>query len=798
MTAKSLLNSMPVRNLKRTVKENKKLMIVISILQALGIPMCVLMIILELYVRAIAERDDVYYYGEFGTYAAIGILCFGAAVIAGMIAAIAVYQELWKKTKVDMICSLPLTGSQRFFSHYLAGAVIYLLPYLVAAAIGWIILLVGSCCIDFPALDITQGEFLAEGCKFYALGTVGMFLLMWMFYTTTALIIVCCGTQFESIYTTLLLNCLVPGTFAAVLAVFCSHISALNFEYLWYPIGYTSPIGGLIYLVYTIVSSVDGMSYYGATTICATQATDHALIPAFIRWSLILTVIIAVCLVAAWQLYKRRLAESVGKPYVYMGVYYFMLTMLTILILCVTSVDMDALGAAILFSAIVYFVMEVIRKRGFRRFWLSFITYAATVVLTFGIFKVVDATDAFGAAYRVPSTAATSSLKIGLVDINNDMKVELEYTDKDVISAIREVHKDIAADMKAYGSTTYEINEYMKEEDLRILDYTSPWEESIHRGTYRTVDLESISKDDRYFYDFEYVYDPGSGELIIYDYNYASEYRVEFFYYDHLGSITYREYEVNAEQYIELLQILYGTELYKGAASKQLSARIEDYETVYNEALGRAEMPQRITVEMYSDLNSHQALVIIDSKQFLAELEECWYKDLQNVSVEEYLSSDVYGEICDVTIPVCLTETIALLEDNGFHAFNVAQKFAIPDLEYESGYLAQHYDGYNVNGAKLIYQLYAPEDYVTSGMERNMMQSKLYVREGTALADDSVNCTIYKSLEEEHPELYALLAVANHHYKGTEDCYLLSVNGMDYAIEMEYAGLVEAFLAKYE
>ena len=84
---------------------------------------------------------------------------------------------------------------------------------------------------------------------------------------------------------------------------------------------------------------------------------------------LVMVVLIAAVLVLAWHLYRKRRAEAVGKPYVYLLAYYIMLTLLTVLILTLFAVGMN--GAAILFAAVVYLIMEVVRKRGFRKFWLS-------------------------------------------------------------------------------------------------------------------------------------------------------------------------------------------------------------------------------------------------------------------------------------------------------------------------------------------------------------------------------------------------------------------------------------------
>ena len=51
---------MTVRNTKRVIGQNKKLLIVISILQALGIPLCALVFMLELLFETFAKEYDAY------------------------------------------------------------------------------------------------------------------------------------------------------------------------------------------------------------------------------------------------------------------------------------------------------------------------------------------------------------------------------------------------------------------------------------------------------------------------------------------------------------------------------------------------------------------------------------------------------------------------------------------------------------------------------------------------------------------------------------------------------------------
>lgn len=791
MTARSLLKGMPASNLRSAIKHNSKLMIIICILQALGIPVIMGAGIAQIWQEAFFAKHRYSVVAGLELYIIIGCIIFGMAVIMGIVAGVAVFRELWKKHDVDMMYALPMTGTQRFFSHYLAGAVMYLLPYVIAVIIGWIILLGGSCAIDFNYLGQTHGEFLAEACKYYLLASLGMFLLMWMYYTTTALITVCCGTIAESIYTTLLLNCLIPGTFAAVLAVICDNINEFSFEYLWQPIGYTSPIGGLIYLIY-ILSGGTLYSYYGYYAIAGSEAGDHGMIPAFIRWALIITILVVISLVAAWKLYQHRKAETVSKPFVYIGAYYLMLTALTVLILCLLNTGIDAYGPIIILAAVIYLLMEVIRKRGFRRFWVSVISYVLTVALTFGMFTAVVMTNAFGTVYRIPALSSISSVRIEFYTAFGE-DIDLEYTNKDVIREIRELHKDAAADMKQYGNTTEYLDDAMRELDYRILEYnsalTDPDGDVIEQYEnyvgdsyyyyYKTVDPETEYPDD---YEEKYWDEYGSSVPSYWDeYEYADTNYVSITYYTHMGTTMNRYYDLNPDQYARLNEIVYGTELYANCAAERFSERMKSDLTQYDRDSGTSSIPDKLTLTLYDGTmsNSQTDITAYGGRALLEQLAECYRRDLLNMKNDEQLTSGVYGKMCDVTIWNSCTETIALLEELGFRKFTNYEKF---------------HTGYDSTPV-LYMQIYAPGDYAfaSEDYKTNLLeQNNIYVREDSASFNGA--CALYKNFEGLFPEIEAMLDVAQYRYLNKEACYMLVINGEWYAIPPEYSDLAQAVI----
>lgn len=787
MTARSLLNPMTVRNTKRVIGQNKKLLIVISILQALGIPLCALVLMLELLFETFAKEYDAYspIFSGLYLYIGIGVACLGAAVVAGIIAAISVYQELWKKSKVDMLYSLPLTGTQRFLSHYIGGLFVYLVPYIIAVLLGWLVVFGMSIPIDFSVIEMEKGEFLGQFAKYYSMASVGLGLLMLLYYTTTTLLVSCCGTIFEGIYSTLLFNVLMPGALAAIIGVICANVEGLNFEYTWQAIGYTSPLGGLIYLVYILSDA--GSVYIGWNDIVGSEALSHGMVPNFLRWALVITLIIAAVLVLNWKLYQRRKAEAVGTPFVYVGAYYLLLTLVTVLILCMSEVGV--LGAAILFSAIVYFVMEVIRKRGFRKFWLTGVTYVTTVVVTLSGFWLIAATDGLGRAWYIPPHAAVSSLRIEMIaDHNNSTDLSLEFTDKDVIKAVQEVQKDIIADYRKDGDTTSVYNEYLYESGYHILEYG--YDDYGYSMGYSLTDPRTYHDDYNYNYSFSSILDDYFEDETEWVYSYAREYHLALTYYTYTGSTIHRTYYINGSQLIAMLDAVRGTELWANASADQLKKHLT--ESGINQAYenDHAKVPNRFNIQLSTPTDrTSETFSITGGQASIDRIAAAFRNDLKNVDPKALHTSGVYGILENQPIYNCYTETIAVLEELGVTPFDVSEIYG-----FNSAYNNQ-YTGDESSMLKI--RIYNPGDF-SFGDEDTRFASEyqeIFVLPQADAWEYTYYCDYTSSIETDFPELNAVLESASSwNVTGTDGC-LLVVNGRACMIPAEDKDLIDALIA---
>lgn len=806
MTAR-FLHSFPTRNAFRLFHQNQKFAIVTCILQILGIPLITSSIMLEIYNESATEH---YIATNSWAYASIGSFCLSISVILGIFFGIHAYREEWDKSKVDMLYSLPLTGKQRFFSNYLGGLGMYIIPYLAACLIGWIVLFAFTPLVR-SVLDAEELEHLGQIYQYYFLITLGLFLLMWMYYTISVLITSCCGTLFENIYTNILLNLLIPGTIAVLLAVVCSKVEMISFEYSWDVIGHTSPIGGLIYLVYLLVTKNETLSNYEyrhSSTYLATggEIGDLGLAPAYIRWALIIALLTTAVLILAWRLYEHRKAEHVSKPFVYLGIYYIILTAIAVCILCITEASTEALIPVLIFSMIVYFIMEVIRKRGFRKFWMSAVSYIITVVVTLGSLYTVSATDAFGRAYYIPALSSISSVRLEFETTSTNFSMpeyELNFSDKETISKIRDFHKTCNENLKQ--DYNQQILEYMDGYYYLYLKNTNEDDPDRNYNTYKfqTSDQDDTEIDEDFYYNYNH-----------YDYEYSYNYNhygsgnsvppcaeIAITYYTITGSVIYRTYDLLPDEYLDLLAICMETDTYAEATGNLLETRMKNkYQESYTENnIATRRYPSQIAFSVnppldpdsssrysYSSDNS-QNFTIRNVENNLKALRTAYQNDLQNMTTEQFRTDEIICFMTGLPVYSCNTETCALLKEWGMKEFSLSANYA--DLQNYS-----YYDN------MLYLRIYDPESYISPSLNYATNSMGNYFLFKPDNPDFDIPCyetiCFYTDnfggyLRSYNPALYDLLKVARRHYISDEPCYILVINSENYIIPPEYSDLVQ-------
>ncbi|MDE7278676.1 MAG: hypothetical protein K2N26_02990, partial [Oscillospiraceae bacterium] len=313
-----------------------------------------------------------------------------------------------------MKLSLPMTASQRFFSNYLSGLFTYIAPFLGAQVVSLIFLGYGFLFMEgrtfYHEYFDQNGELVRTPyiCDYFSQAAPALFklivcgvLAMLMLYTVTVLITVCCGSKFESIAYTILINGLIPLTIVCVTLSIFDNLYGIDPEVpMCKIISYTSVAGAIF------VASEWAM---GETLFYGTEAWMN-----YGVWALVYLLIIAAIGALAFFLYRKRRAEQVSKPFVFKLAYYITITcaMFCMVSLLITDSTLGVIPSVII-TAVVYMIFEVVTNRGFKLFWLSILKYAVTFLAAFGVIVVGNKTDGFGAVSRIPSSASVISVEVG-------------------------------------------------------------------------------------------------------------------------------------------------------------------------------------------------------------------------------------------------------------------------------------------------------------------------------------------------------------------------------------------------
>lgn len=436
---KQKTNKMFLTNFMLSLKQNKKILIVISILQLLGLPM----LSVTLTAAAIYDAGDTGNISmiSLGFFTMISLFCIGVSIICGIIIAINNFSYLYKKSQVDMIYSLPIKRKYKFLSDYLSGLAVYLVPYIVACILSIAILLASGVCVENMSGLLEDGSFIALVIQ----GEFAGLLIMTLLYTLTIFVLNCCGTLFESIINILVINILIPGLIAVISTMFFADLYGVSiFDTILPVLGYTSPIGAGIYLISLLFTS----EFLNSDVLgCLTLGV-------YGKWIVFFLLFTAAIFVLSMFLYMKRKAEDVSKPYVYKFLYYLVITSVLMAISLIARYDITTIIPVIIFSLIVYLIFEVITNRGFKKIYKSFIRYAVTMVSILIVCIIAVGTKGFGVESKIPSVSSVKSVSVSYQGFDQsvvlehhtdylDQKYDRIYNQKEVIEKVIEVHEDI-------------------------------------------------------------------------------------------------------------------------------------------------------------------------------------------------------------------------------------------------------------------------------------------------------------------------------------------------------------------
>lgn len=569
---------------KNTILENKKFLFIISVLHLIGYP------VIAFTIRYYSEHPD----NTDESYAIASCIALAIAILSGAIIAISIFNYLYKKSTVDMNLSLPLTTRQRFLSEYFAGLTIYIVPAIIGGLIGTVILLTGK----HELMEIVKYTIY--------IGSV-VIIGMILYYSLTVLILSCCGSLFETILSTLLINAMIPASIYLLSYTIISNDSfGLSSNSLFLnQIFISSPIGNAAFIIYFF----DNVNMYGNVN---TNLYVHWLIP-----TLIFTILIVLL---SYFLYKKRKAEQVSKPYVYKFIYYAILFFVTFCIISIFKVstgssdytahtDSTPIDAsffpAVMCSGIVFFIMEIISNRGFKKFWLSILKFAGTITCIYAVLLLCHATNGFGVNKYVPLESAVDNV---IIDFDNTSTYNLPIRNKHTIHDVVSLHEKVIKEKYEDKNTSHkEIPE-------------SELDQRIKNGALATYNRNNIS----------ITYYLKNGSILTREYNVSDE-QMEQLYASMMTGRDYAEYCYNKLSY-------------------SFAFRVENDKNARN-------------IEIYNKINQKISTTKLTVDEF-SKLIKAYKNDIENMSADSFYTDKIIGTI-DLEYPIreSFINTLNFLEE---------------------------------------------------------------------------------------------------------------------------------------
>lgn len=460
-----------------SIKKNKALIIVYSALLLFSCPV----IMLISGITQLAEGNAYINIAEVSV-AMFAVLTTICVFLMTLIVAPMMFDYLHNKRKSDLYGAMPCSRRTLFFSRYLTGLAIVIVPYLL----NMLIVALSDACLylfrnDAADLDFVKG--------YDAIFNIALMVLTAVIasYTFTAFIALCCGTTANTILCTLLINVSYPIAFEVISVLFSSIIPGvvINFDSNIFIIFLLSP-----YLS-CIVPLMDYFSFYSSGM--SMSEYDYTYLRGYGSELALAALITAAALIGCFFLIKRRKAESAQGSFAFSApasVIRFIASAGIGLIaaLIATSISFQSGGSyyfgdehvtysgfttgdawAIFFifiltfiitAFLVHLVATVIFNKGFAGFAKSLISYGVLVGVVTVVYLVL-AFGGFGADKYVPQNDEISSvdLSYGYSAYNSEDYYSTVYdiSDEASIKLTTELHSNIVENLNSYYPAPYHV-----------------------------------------------------------------------------------------------------------------------------------------------------------------------------------------------------------------------------------------------------------------------------------------------------------------------------------------------------
>ena len=353
------------------------------------------------------------------------------------------YRYLFDKVYVDTDMSLPVSDTGRFWGDFFSGLLVYMIPHMISAAVGYAVI---SSAINRAVAVVYDISAAPLGIMRSAMIT-GLLMCL-LFYCTTLFIINFCGRKLEAAALPFMLNASVTsillfGSLLSLIGGYGMPDSSLLYE-MPDALAVTTPLGLLATFIMrgtNIGTSYRSAEYYIGNLIDAKLAAE-------------IIVFCAALTLLTFLLYKKRRAERVGSSYVF-GFVGETVTILEILavtlpLFCLFIDGTDiytgkpylrftsaGIMAIIVVTLILFVISELRKKKETRSFIKAALRYAAYTGGSLAIAYLLCMHDPAAALY-VPAESAVESTGIRLITSGSHY-----YGAPEDIGPVLRLHKEI-------------------------------------------------------------------------------------------------------------------------------------------------------------------------------------------------------------------------------------------------------------------------------------------------------------------------------------------------------------------
>lgn len=352
-----------------------------------------------------------------------GLICFS---VAGGVTS---FHHLTSKKKTDILTSLPLTHSERFWGDFLTGFITAVAPAIILALIS---IEIGAIMnkTAFRTFDITA-----------MMMTTLIFALIFN-YLLSVLAASICGNMVSGVIVSIIINLAVSLMPVYWIQFFSSFLA-----------GFSETISTLETLVIPFIASWFSMtSYIGCDTEGMTDyldIKDYFILDKPVMVCLYL-VLFAAILTASYFLAKHRKAENNGKAFAMKHSAVCVITLAAFAVSAFTCwlfsvyVRYMWVSPVVIFAtfALVCTAAEFISRQGVKKLGKRIMVYCVSAAALTGIVIIANATHGFGLSTNIPATD-----KIASVEFKSKVSgLVFTTSDKDDIKQIRTKHSEALAE----------------------------------------------------------------------------------------------------------------------------------------------------------------------------------------------------------------------------------------------------------------------------------------------------------------------------------------------------------------